>query len=119
VTLLLATDAVELYEPGQPDDAGWVEPPEGGPRWCGAGNLQLAAGTSDPLAAAAGGHGPHDPAHIASGLLFLPIDACPRDGMSAQLRRSWWTLSDVRLVQDPAGAGLDCWLATATARAAP
>ena len=119
MTLLLATDAVELYAPGQPDAAGWVEPTEDGPRWCGAGNLQLTAGTSDALAAGAGGHGPRAPAHIAAGLLFLPLDACPRDGHTARLRGQDWALSDVRLVQDPAGAGLDCWLATVTARGAP
>jgi hypothetical protein len=117
VTLLLATDAVTLYDPGEPDAAGWAEPPEdAAPRWCGAGNLQLAAGTTDQLAGAGGGHGPHDPARTASGLLFLPIDACPRDGQSAHMRGRMWVLGDVRLVQDPAGAGLDCWLATATAR---
>jgi hypothetical protein len=118
VTVLIATDAVELYEPGAADDTGWREPPEGAkPYWSGGGSLQPTAGITDQTGAERGGHGPHAPAAINSAMLFLPLGASPREGHTARIRGRDWVLSQVRLVTDPLGAGaLDCWLATATGR---
>jgi hypothetical protein len=111
VSLLLAADAVELYPPDGTDPHGLAEP--GTERaWAGVGNLQLSAGTTDPRAADGGGRGPFDPAVKPGGLLFLPLDASPRDGWVAKVRGRCWALSQVRAVMDPAGGGLDCWMAT-------
>lgn len=116
MSLLLATDQVALYPPGKADPHGWVEP--GGPRpyWTGAGNLQLAAGASDPAAAGGGGHGPQDPAAAQGGTLYLPPDTGVWEGSTALVRGQWWALSQVRAVSDPTGSGLDCVAATATGR---
>lgn len=111
MSLLLATDPVELYPAGDQDELGWTEPGTQ-PSWCGAGNLQLGPGVSDPQATVGGGTGPHAPGGAQSGVLFLPLNACPREGWSAVIRGERWVLSQVRLVTDPTGGQLDCWLAT-------
>lgn len=118
MSVLIATDAVELYEPGEADATGWREPPgDGPPYWYGAGSLQPNAGITDQAGSERGGHGPHDPAAINTAILFLPLDASPREGHTALIRGGSWVLSQVRLVTDPLGGGaLDCWLATATRR---
>jgi hypothetical protein len=115
VSLLLAADQVALYPPGEADPHGWVEP-GAAPYWCGAGNLQLAAGASDPAAAGGGGHGPQDPAAAQGGTLFLPPCTGVAEGSTALIRGQWWALSQVREVTDPTGSGLDCVAATATGR---
>jgi hypothetical protein len=115
VTVLLAVDAVELFGPtGSADAHGWAEPGTD-PAWTGVGNLQVSAFPSDPRAADAGGHGPFDPATRPTGSLFLPVDASPAEGQVALVRGQSWALSQVRLVVDPSGGGVDCWVATATA----
>jgi hypothetical protein len=113
VTLLLAVDHVALYPRGEADAHGWAEPGTA-PRWCGAGNLQLGPGTSDPRAGDGGGRGPHAPAAVPGGTLFLPPDAEPAEGDTALIRSRPWTLSEVRFIADPMGGGLACWAATAT-----
>jgi hypothetical protein len=114
VTLLLATDIVELFGPtGSADAHGWAEPGTD-PAWSGAGNLQASAFPSDPRASDGGGHGPFDPAARPVALLFLPVDASPAEGTVAVVRGQTWALSQVRLVVDPTGGGIDCWVATAT-----
>jgi hypothetical protein len=114
VTLLLATDPVELYPAEDQADAhGWALPGTA-PGWTGAGNLQLSAGTSDPRAADPGGRGPFDPAAVEAGSLFLPIDAAPADGMVAVIRGRAFVVSNVRLVVDPTGGGVDCYVAAVT-----
>jgi hypothetical protein len=120
VSVLLAPDPVELFLPGDLDGHGWREgPPEGTrPYWKGAGNLQLAVGGqggSDPRGTGGGGRGPHDPATIMSGTLYLPPDAEPLEGATARVRGKWYALSQVRLLGDPQGGeGIDCFTATAT-----
>jgi hypothetical protein len=115
MTLLLAPDTVQLYAPtAGADEHGWAEP-GAAPGWTGAGNLQMIAFPSDPRAESAGGHGPYDPATQRRGLLFLPVGASPLEGMVAVVRGEPWALSQVRLVVDPTGGGIDCWIATATA----
>jgi hypothetical protein len=111
--LLLAADAVTLYPPGTPDERGWTGPGTA-QAWSGTGNLQLAPGASDPRAAEGGGTGPFGPARLNIGELYLPPDAAPADGMTADVRGSRWVLSLVRLMPDPAGTGLDCFQATVT-----
>lgn len=115
MTLMLATDQVALYRPdGSSDAHGWAEPGSSPPRWCGTGNLQLAPADSDPLASGGGGRGPHAPAAVPGGNLFLPLSAEPAEGDTAVIRGQPWTLSQVRYVADPVGTGLDCWAAIAT-----
>lgn len=116
MSVLLATDTIELYPPGeQLDGHGWAEP-TGEPYWRGRGSLQLAPALTDPRAAEAGGRGPHDPATSPSGLLFLPPEIELRDGCSARTRGRMWSISQVRLVVDPEDVAgyLTCWSATAT-----
>jgi len=113
--LLLAPDAVELYQPAATDDAhGWADPGTATLAWTGAGNLQMTAFPSDPRAEDRGGHGPFDPAAIPGGVLFLPVGASPAEGQVAVVRGHQWALSQVRLVVDPTGGGVDCWIATVT-----
>jgi len=111
--LLLGVDSVTLYAPGAADELGWVQPGTVA-GWSGTGNLQLGGGASDPHAETGGGYGPHAPARVESGTLFLPADAQPADGMSADVRGVRWVLSQCRQVLDPAGGLLTCWVATAT-----
>jgi hypothetical protein len=114
VTLLLAADTVELYAPaGTADAHGWADPGTTS-AWTGPGNLQMSGFPSDPRAEGPGGHGPFDPAAIPTGVLFLPVDASPAEGTVAQVRGQSWALSQVRLVVDPTGGGIDCWVALAT-----
>jgi len=113
MSLLLAADAVTLYPPGSPDERGWTGPGTAA-AWSGTGNLQLGPGGSDPRASEGGGTGVFGPARLEQGELFLPPDADPEDGMSADVRGRRWVLSNARLVPDPVGAGLDCWQVTAT-----
>lgn len=113
MSLLLAADAVTLYPPGTPDERGWTGPGTSA-AWSGTGNLQLAAGVSDPRAVEGGGTGPFGPARLEAGALYLPPDAAPADGMTAEVRGQRWVLSMVRLVPDPVGSGLDCWEAAVT-----
>jgi len=108
MTLLLAADPVTLYRPGNPDERGWTGPGSSA-AWSGTGNLQLSAGVSDPRAAEGGGTGVFGPARLESGELYLPPDASPADGMTAEVRGKRWVLSHTRLVADPVGTGLDCW----------
>lgn len=115
--VLLAADAVTLYRPGDRDGHGWREPGSA-VGWSGTGNLQLAPGPSDPGAGAGGGHGPSEPAAALAGQLYLPADAEPAEGMTAEVRGQRYTLSQVRFVTDPAGGGLGCWAAAVTARPA-
>lgn len=112
VALLLAADDVILYPPAGADELGW-ELPGTDPSWAGIGNLQLAPGISDPRAETGGGYGPHAPARVESGTLYLPADATPADGAGALLRGARWVLSQVREVRDPTGGGLTCWACTA------
>lgn len=113
--LLLAEDTVTLYPPGDRDAHGWREPGTG-PCWSGTGNLQLAPGPSDPLAGPGGGHGPSGPAAGLDGQLFLPEDAAPAEGMTADIADRLFTLSQVRTVPDPftRAGGIGCWAATVT-----
>ena len=114
MTLLLAADSVELYRPSDSaDEHGWALPGTL-PAWSGPGNLQMSGFPSDPRAEATGGHGPFAPASQPSGALFLPLDASPSDGQVAVVRGQSWALSQVRLVVDPTGGGVDCWIALAT-----
>jgi|SRR5215472_1598370 len=118
-SLLLAPDTVELYPaPAAPADAdahGWALPGAAPPAWTGTGNLQLAAGATDPRASERGGHGPFDPASIHTGTLYLPPDANPVAGMTALVRGTVYALAQVRLVADPIGGALGCWAAAASA----
>jgi hypothetical protein len=113
VTVLLAADAVELYQPGALDGHGWRDPGDDGARpvWRGMGSLQLVAGISDARAAEGGGRGPHQPARTETGNLFLPLGSDPADGMTARVRGQSFVLSQVRLIQDPTvpGGGITCW----------
>lgn len=115
MTVLLAPDAVELYPPGGADSHGWALPGTT-PSWAGMGNLQLAPGTSSPLAAGAGGAGPHGPAAVPDGTLYLPQEAPVTEGCGALVRGQVWVLSHVRLIPDPTwpDGGLTCWAAEAS-----
>ena len=114
MTVLLARDEVVLFAPGELDDHGWRLPSDYG-YWQGTGNLQLAAGPSEPRAAGGGGHGPHGPARDLAGVVFLPADALPAEGSTADIRGTRYVLSQVRMVLDPVtDDGLSCWVATAT-----
>jgi hypothetical protein len=115
VTVLLATDTVQLYPPGTAtDEHGWSLP--GGPAtWTGPGNLQLSPGVSNPRAddrggrkLPGGGSGPFGPAVIEQGTLYLPPDADAHDGGTAIIRGAGWVLSNVRLVVDPSGGSASC-----------
>ena len=115
MSLILAPETVELYPAGDLDASGWREP-DAVAGWCGPGNLQLNAGLSDPRASGGGGRGPHQPAAAGSGLVYLPPDAEPVEGMTAVVRGEAYVLSQVRLMvdpNDPAGF-LSCWVATVT-----
>lgn len=113
MSVLLATDDVELYPAsGAGDSHGWVEQPTEPPSWAGRGALQLGAGTSDPRAAEGGGAGPFAPTVVAAGVLYLPPDAAPADGMVAVIRGASWVLAQVRYVPDPIGGSLDCYVAS-------
>jgi hypothetical protein len=118
--LLLGTDTVSLYPPAaSADDHGWAQP---GPDayWTGAGNLQLAAGPSDPRAAEGGGHGPYAPHAALAGSLFLPPDCPLAEGSAALVRGAWFVVSQARLVADPTvptGDGAACWVATVVSSA--
>ncbi len=111
MTVLLAADEVTLYPPGGEDSHGWADTARD-PYWCGLGNLQLISGASDPLATAGGGRGPHGPARSEAGTLFLDVE--PVEGSEAVIRGRRFTLSQVRLVNDPLdpGGGLSCWAAS-------
>lgn len=115
MTLMLATDPVELYPAaGGADGHGWAEP-GAEPVWSGTGNLQAQPGRSDARAADGGGHGPYDPRHGSAAVLLLPPDAPLIDGMTAVVRGQVFALSQSRLIPDPLGSGwLDCQAATAT-----
>ena len=117
MTVLLAADAVALYPPSEAADAhGWVLPGTAA-AWSGLGSLQLVPGSSDPAAGDGGGHGPFDPAAVASGSLYLPLDAAPAEGDVAVIRGDSYVLSQVRLVVDPTGGGIDCFVATVSGTA--
>lgn len=116
-SVLLATDTIACYPPSQNTDShGWRLPDLTDQYWTGAGALQLRAGVSDPMAADGGGHGPYDPAYDEVGDVYLPAEAglTVLEGTSIECRGRWYVLSQVRLVADPAGLGLACWVATAT-----
>jgi hypothetical protein len=111
VTVLLAADPVDLYAPDLATDShGWALPGTV-PSWSGLGSLQLSAGSSDPRATERGGHGPFDPAAVESGSLYLPLAAAPAEGTVAVVRGRAFVLSSVRLVVDPTGGGIDCYVA--------
>lgn len=107
MSVLLATDRLELYPPAGADDHGWAL---GGsePVWSGRGALQLGAGSTAVGANLAGGHGPHDPLSSPVGAVYLPADAPAADGMVLSARGARYTLGSTRLVTDPAGAGAEC-----------
>jgi hypothetical protein len=114
MSLLLAIDTVTLYPAGAADERGWTQPGTT-PAWTGECNLQLGFGLSDPRAESGGGAGMFGPARQEGGELFLPPDAAPVDGMTAEVRGRRWVLSQTRLVPDPTGGGqLDCYTATIT-----
>jgi hypothetical protein len=113
--LLLPTDTVTLYAPGELDEHGWrLDGAQ--PAWTGPGNLQLAAGVSNPQAASGGGHGPFGPARDETGTLFLPREVVVADGYAAAIRGRLFVVSQVRFVTDPAepGAGIACQAMTVT-----
>jgi hypothetical protein len=112
--LLLAADAVALYPPGPADVLGWATEGVPPPAWEGTGNLQLAAGMTNPRATEGGGFGPFSPARAQQGVLYLPAEAAPADGMTAECRGIRWALGGVRLVVDPSGGDLTCFEAIAT-----
>ena len=115
VSVLLATDTVELFPPGAIDTHGWVE--QGAtPSWTGTGNLQLGVGRTEVRADAGGGHGPSDPASTEDGVLYLPSDCPALDGWGALIRGRTFLLSHVHLMPDPTypQAGLSCLQAVAT-----
>jgi hypothetical protein len=117
--LLLGADYVELYAPGPLDGHGWREGTPARRIWAGTGNLQLLTGQSDAQAGDGGGRGPHDPARIETGNLFLPLDAAPVDGLTALIRGEAYTVSEVRVIADPVlgpGAGIACHAMTVTVR---
>jgi hypothetical protein len=115
--LLLAPDAVTLYPPGTSADThGWAEAGTVA-GWTGAGNLQLSFGTTEQGADAGGGRGPHKPAVLPAGVLFLPggMSPPPVNGAVAEVRGARYVLSDVHFMADPvAGAGVACWRASVT-----
>jgi len=115
--LLLAPDLVTLYSgPPAADAHGWAAAPAA-QVWQGQGNLQAGPGRSDNAAAAAGGHGPYDPAHSGLATLYLPPDVPLAEGMVALVGGISYALSQVRLAGDPVNpgtGGLGCWVATAT-----
>jgi hypothetical protein len=115
VTLLLAPDQVELYPPSGADAHGWALPGTA-PSWSGTGNLQLSPGISDPHAADRGGAGPHGPAAVDDGTLYLPAEAPVTEGCGALIRGRMFALSNVRLIPDPTypAGGLTCWAARAS-----
>jgi hypothetical protein len=117
MSVLLASDQIELYPAGELDSHGWREEPGPGTRaaWTGLGSLQLITGESDARAADAGGHGPYDPARVVDGNLFLPVGAEPVEGMTARIRGELYVLAHVRLVTDPVSDSLTCWAATVRA----
>jgi hypothetical protein len=117
--LLLGADQVDLYPPGDLDGHGWQEETPTRRIWTGTGNLQLLTGQSDPRASDGGGRGPHDPARIETGNLFLPLGADPADGMTAVIRGQAYAVSEVRVIADPVlgpGAGIACHAMTVTVR---
>lgn len=113
MTVLLAADAVELYPPGGTDAHGWQLAGDAKPSWRGMGSLQLTGGLSYPGANDPGGHGPHAPARIEAGNLFLPSEARPAEGMVALIRGQRFVLSLVRMLVDPTDptGGIGCWAA--------
>lgn len=114
MSLMLAADVVELFAASSTsDEHGWALPETSELLWTGLGNLQLGPGASDPRASDLGGHGPFDPAASEAGVLFLPADVTPADGMVAVVRDQMWVLSQVRRVIDPSGVdgALTCWQA--------
>lgn len=114
MSILLATDDVVLTPPSEnTDEHGWRLPGTD-PYWTGRGALQLRAGISDPRAADGGGRGPYGPARDEVGDLYLPPELTVLEGTTAEVRGRRYVLSQVRLVVDPVGGGLDCWAATAT-----
>jgi hypothetical protein len=115
--VLLAADEVKLFPASDTTDAhGWVLPGTDA-SWSGMGSLQLTPGSSDPAAADGGGHGPFDPAAVQAGSLYLPLDAGAAEGDVAIIRGESYVLSQVRLVVDPTGGGIDCVVATVSGTA--
>lgn len=112
MSVLLANDLVELYAPGQLQDAHGQAEPGATVSWRGQGNLQLNQGTSDPRGSDGGGHGPYGPRSAEAGTLWLPVEAEPAEGCAVLVRGQLYALSQVRLITDPAASGLDCWLAS-------
>lgn len=115
MTVLLAPDPVALYPAAGADEHGWALPGTD-PAWSGSGNLQLALGRSDPRAADGGGHGPHQPAAVPEGTLYLPPEAPVVEGIVAVVRGRAFVLSSVRLIPDPTypTGGLTCWACLAS-----
>lgn len=118
MTVLLATDDLELYPAGAADEHGWVDTGAAA-IWAGRGSLQIVAADTGPGADDGGGHGPFDPASTPNGLVYLPADAPARDGSALEARGERWVLSQVRYVADPAGLGLDCLVAAVNRWPAP
>jgi hypothetical protein len=111
--ILLPTDDLVLYERGQADEHGWVQP-GGEMAWAGRGAVQLAAGVTNSDAGSGGGHGPHDPASAELGTVYLPVDAPAADGMVLEARGRRYTLGQTRFIPDPTGGGADCQVAALT-----
>lgn len=113
--LLLTTDEVSLTYPSvDTDEHGWRLPTEAPVVWTGLGNLQLQPGISSPRAAEQGGRGPYGPARDAYGQLYLPADAPVVEGAQVSVRGRTYVLSQTRVVADPRGEELECWVATVT-----
>ena len=113
--LLLAPDAVSLFQASGADAHGWAQADVANPVWAGSGSFQRQAGSTDSGAQQGGGHGPYDPNTSQVAVIFLPPEAPVRDGQVAEVRGEHYHLSQARPVTDPRGTGdLDCWAATAT-----
>jgi len=112
--LMLGADPVALYSPPAGSDThGWALDPTA-QVWAGTGSLQRQPGRSDLLMAGGGGFGPFAPNAQPIGVLYLPPEAAPAEGMVAEVDGERYALSQVRPVRDPTGTGaLDCWVAVA------
>jgi hypothetical protein len=115
-SVLLPTDFVELYAPGELDGHGWRDK-SADVVWSGYGNLQLLASSSDPRAASGGGRGAYDPNYADAGDLYLPAEAPAANGQTAVIRGRLFALANVRTIIDPTipPGGIGCTAAHVSA----